>query len=118
MIGVSSIKDITCNLLLLHDKPKKISYNSGYSSYEIKPQPDISDDITCLLCSDDKVNIVYSYTLPDKSGGITAGGLIGNIDIYINDGHYKSVALKSDINIPEIGYRYYFKFCINSFFVK
>ena len=105
-------------LLRSDDKPKKISYNSGYSSYEIKPQPDISDDITCLLCSDDKVNIVYSYTLPDKSGGITAGGLIGNIDIYINDGHYKSVALKSDINIPEIDYRYYFKFCINSFFVK
>lgn len=112
-------KNYTRHVLLKCDeKPKEIIYNSGYSSYEIKPQPDVSDDITCLLCSDDKVNIVYSYTLPDKSSGITSGDFIGNIDIYINDLLYKSVGLKSDINIPKIDYTYYIKFCIELFFVK
>lgn len=105
-------------LLRRDEKPKKIVYNSGYLSYEINPQPELSDDIACLLSSDDKVNIVYSYTLPEKSYGIKSGDFIGNIDIYINDQHYKSVALLSDKNIPEINYNYYFKFCINLFFVK
>ncbi len=104
-------------ILRYNEKLKEIKYNYGYTHLIIEPYPDICNDISCLLCSDDKVNIVYNYNLSNKTTGIISGDSVGNIDIYINDIHYKSIALKSDINIPPINYQYYLRFCIDLFFI-
>jgi D-alanyl-D-alanine carboxypeptidase (penicillin-binding protein 5/6) len=95
----------------------EIKYNYGYETRSLTPYIDITENIDCILKTDDKVNLIYSLQIPEN-GKVNIGDTIGSIDIYINDESYDTVLIKSADDLLKADYFYYLDYCIKLFFSK
>jgi D-alanyl-D-alanine carboxypeptidase (penicillin-binding protein 5/6) len=92
-----------------------IKYSYGYETRILTPYIDITENIDCILKTDDKVNLIYSLQIPENSE-VNIGDTIGSIDIYINDESYDTVLIKSADDLLKADYFYYLDYCIKLFF--